>query len=222
MSNSTTVKSCIAGKTIRFLFAILFVSGLNGIHAQNTWTQKADLGGTGRAQAVGFSIGTKGYLGTGVDYALNYKDFWEYDPDANTWAQKADFGGAARSGAVGFNIGTKGYLGTGFYFDDTFHYFSDFWEYYPDSNTWTQKADFGEVPARVLLVFSIGNKGYLLIKQSSPDRLAHRFRLRIHMQLVVDIANVKSYGINRNLARSSNHLITHSFNQAFEDFFFTI
>jgi hypothetical protein len=35
--------------------------------ATNTWTQKADFGGTARYSAVGFSIADKGYLGTGTD-----------------------------------------------------------------------------------------------------------------------------------------------------------
>ena len=35
--------------------------------AANTWTQKADFGGTARYYAVGFSIGSKGYIGTGWD-----------------------------------------------------------------------------------------------------------------------------------------------------------
>ena len=34
--------------------------------AANTWTQKADFGGTARYGAVGFSIGSKGYIGTGL------------------------------------------------------------------------------------------------------------------------------------------------------------
>ena len=62
----------------------------------NTWTQKADFGGTARYEAVGFSIGSKGYIGTGCDGSSYTKDFWEYDPAANTWTQKADFGGTAR------------------------------------------------------------------------------------------------------------------------------
>lgn len=37
----------------------------------NSWTQKADLGGTARANAVGFSIGTKGYIGTGDGGEIN-------------------------------------------------------------------------------------------------------------------------------------------------------
>ena len=48
--------------------------------AANTWTQKADFGGTARFFATGFSIGSKGYIGTGWDLVVNYKDFWEYTP----------------------------------------------------------------------------------------------------------------------------------------------
>ena len=33
----------------------------------NTWVQKADFGGIARSGAVGFSIGSKGYIGTGWD-----------------------------------------------------------------------------------------------------------------------------------------------------------
>ncbi len=51
----------------------------------NTWTQKADFGGTARMGAVGFSIEGKGYLGTGDDGVGGNnmtKDFWEYTPDS--------------------------------------------------------------------------------------------------------------------------------------------
>lgn len=81
--------------------------------------QKADLGYNApngpmpRYSAVGFSIGSKGYIGTGQD-ACGYKnDFWEYNPADNSWTQKADFGGGGRVAAVGFSIGSKGYIGTG-------------------------------------------------------------------------------------------------------------
>src|SRR5437870_3933251 len=89
-----------------FIFIICFVS--SQVFAQNTWVQKASLQ-SGRNSGVGFSIGTKGYIGLGN----NYIDFWEYDPNTNTWTQKANFAGNARSGAVGFSIGNKGYVGTG-------------------------------------------------------------------------------------------------------------
>src|SRR6266496_2876260 len=85
--------------------------------------------------ATGFSIGTKGYIGTGYDNFNNaLKDFWEYDPTTNTWKQKADFGGTARYYTTGFSIGTKGYIGTGVE-NGGASFVKDFWEYDPTTNT---------------------------------------------------------------------------------------
>jgi len=97
---------------IALIYSFLNVSML--FAAADTWTQKADFGGTARGGAVGFTIGTKGYIGTGyynVGSKVYCKDFWEYDPTANAWTQKADFGGTARCTAAGFSIGSKGYIG---------------------------------------------------------------------------------------------------------------
>ena len=109
---------------------------------------------------MGFSIGTKGYVGTGYNGALR-KDFWEFDPDANTWTQKADFAGGPSLGAVGFSIGGKGYVGTGDSSLYGLNYYQNFWEYDPDSDTWIQKADFGGTARVGAIGFSIGSKGYL-------------------------------------------------------------
>jgi len=116
------------------------------------WTQKADLTGGKRYQAVGFSINGKGYIGTGTDLSKK-KDFWEYDPSTNTWSQKADFGGGETELATGFSIGNKGYVLTGGK--------KDFWEYDPLTNTWLRKADFGGIARGAAVGFSIGNKGYI-------------------------------------------------------------
>jgi len=49
--------------------------------APDSWTQKTDVGGIARQNAVGFSIGNKGYIGTGVDILTGTSnDFWEYIP----------------------------------------------------------------------------------------------------------------------------------------------
>ena len=92
----------------------------------NLWTQKANFGGGARFSAVGFSIGNKGYIGTGNNYP---QDFWEYDPITNLWTQKANFGGGPRRDAVGFSIGNKGYIGTGQ--NNNGNSRSDFWCYTP-------------------------------------------------------------------------------------------
>ncbi len=126
----------------------------------NTWSQKADFGGTERNDAVGFSIGSKGYIGTGYITSLSSptKDFWEYDPNANTWIRKADFNGTERCSAVGFSIGTKGYIGTG---ASTTNYLKDFWAYDQNTNTWTRKADFGGTERYYAAGFAVGSKGYI-------------------------------------------------------------
>ncbi len=127
--------------------------------ATNTWTQKADFPRTSRF-SFGFSIGNKGYVGTGQESASggSKKDFWEYDPATNTWTQKADFGGLERVSGVGFSVGTKGYAGTGL---GNSGQSRDFWEYNPATNTWAQKANFGGTVRYEATGFSIGSKGYI-------------------------------------------------------------
>lgn len=122
------------------------------------WIAKATFGGTARRFAVGFSIASKGYIGTGSDATGDRNDFWEYDPASNVWTQKTNFGGAARKLAVGFSIGTKGYIGTGNNFNGEL---KDFWEFDPTTNAWTQKADFGGAARSRAVGFNILDKGYL-------------------------------------------------------------
>lgn len=123
----------------------------------NTWTQKAVFSGGGREFAAGFSIGAKGYIGTGYDNTFAKNDFWEYDPSSDTWTQKATFAGGLRQNATAFSIGNKGYIGTGFFATAQ----KDFWEYDQAANTWTKKADFGGGSVFNAVGFSIGNKGYI-------------------------------------------------------------
>jgi len=132
----------------------------------DTWTQKADFGGGFTNAAAGFSIGNKGYVGTGshITYTdgnvvqTGIKEFWQYDPATDTWTQKADFGGSERELAKGFSIGDKGYIGWGQ--NSGYSSLKDFWEYNPATDTWTRKAD-TDVALNAPSAFSIGNKGYV-------------------------------------------------------------
>jgi N-acetylneuraminic acid mutarotase len=132
----------------------------------NTWTTKAAFPGTPRESAVAFTIGSKGYIATGVQMdggLLN--DLWEYNAIANTWTQRANFPGGARQNAIAFSIGGNGYLGTGY--DGTIK--NDFWEYNPTTNVWTPKTDFGGGMRAEAVGFSIGDKGYIGTGTSSLD-----------------------------------------------------
>lgn len=67
------------------------------------------------------------------------------------WTKKADFAGLGREHPVGFAIGGNGYIGTGRDMTGTNH--KDFWQYNPQLNIWTQKADFagGQDMTRLVL-----------------------------------------------------------------------
>jgi PKD repeat protein/N-acetylneuraminic acid mutarotase len=114
----------------------------------NTWAQKASITGA-RGFAVGFAIGSKGYIGCG----MGASDFWEWDQLTNTWSQKSSCP-INRVQGVGFAVGSKGYFSTG-------DYLNDLWEYDPATNTWLQKASL-PAPGRVdATAFVICEKGYL-------------------------------------------------------------
>lgn len=133
----------------------------NIINAQDIWTQKTDYAGIETYGAVGLSIGSKGYIGTGTDSCNYSRKFWQYDPSTDTWTQKADFGGVGRFWAVGFTIGSKCYIGTGVYGDTSDIMAKDFWEYDTLTDNWTRKSDFGGCPRYGAVGFSIGSKGYI-------------------------------------------------------------
>ena len=100
----------------------------------DAWTRRADIPGSGRYRAVGFSRGGKGYLGTGIQSigetsAAVLGDMWEYDAAANTWTRKPDFSGPARGAAVSFVVGTRAFVGTGT--ASARHSLRDFWRTAP-------------------------------------------------------------------------------------------
>jgi hypothetical protein len=145
-------------------FPILALPFLNSCESDDdedligNWESLSDFDGLPRSDAVGFSIGTKGYIGTGYDGEDRLNDFWEYDIDKNSWTQKADFPGVARNSAIGFGTDTKGYVGTGY---DGKNKLKDFWEYNPITNKWTQKADFGGTGRYAAVAMTIDNLGYI-------------------------------------------------------------
>lgn len=149
---------------IKLLLAIpLSVACLTTTSAQGVWTQKADFPSTPRSAAVGFSIGTGGYIGTGYDSTSFKRNFRVYVQASNTWLDAESLGGSTGNGlsrnlATAFVIGTKAYVGTG---QGGNPFLNDIWEYDAGSDSWTQKANFAGTPRRGAVSFSINGKGYL-------------------------------------------------------------
>lgn len=105
--NKPRTEETLVKKFVMLIVSLLYsFIGVNMVFAAaDTWTQKADFGGGVRLGAVGFSIGSKGYIVTGTTGAQDLSDFWEYDPATDTWTQKSNFVGGMRYFAVSFSIG---------------------------------------------------------------------------------------------------------------------
>ena len=149
------------------------------------WVSKTPFPGPGRIEMFAFSIGNKGYVGSGAywdgEKNVYLKDFWEFNPqdditgtDINgnpmgSWTQKVDFQGTGRLSGEGFSITNFGYVCSGYNDIDL----NDFWQYDPystDNGTdvngnpmgaWSQKTDYPGPPGTEMVSFVINIKAYL-------------------------------------------------------------
>ena len=155
------------------------------------WQERSVFDGIPRGNAVSFTIGNKGYMGTGYDGDDYMNDFWEYDMDGNFWSQKASFPGTPRSSASAFAIDELGYLGIGYDGEnelkanfgggarrgavgfginsngyigtgyDGDNDKKDFWKYNPTLDEWEELVGFGGDKRRDATSFVINDKAYL-------------------------------------------------------------
>lgn len=128
------------------------------------WTQKADFPGRPRSNAVGFSLDSFGYVGTGTDGFNVFHDFYQFDPVANKWLVKDSFPDD-RYDAVGFGLQGKGYIGTGF----NKYWLNDFYQYDPNTDSWARTpgtaGNFSK--RRGALSFVYNNRAYIFTGSTS-------------------------------------------------------
>ena len=118
----------------------------------------------GRACAIAWSIGEKGYLLGGRDSANTlHNDLWEYDPVKDFWKKIEDSTPLLpRVNGVACTIGENVYLGLGFH--QSIHqdssYLRDWWQYNPNKNEWKRLADFPNKNTIKPIAYVEGNKIY--------------------------------------------------------------
>lgn len=160
------MKHHLQKRVFSFFIAALFSTTLS---AQGWWFRKADYNQTARTAAVGFSVGTAGFIGTGYDSTSYKRNFSLYSQSADNWTGVTSLGGATGSGlsrdaASSFVIGSKAYVGLG---QSSIPYNLDFWEYDAGADVWTQKANFGGTPRRSAVGFTLNSQGYFCCGQDN-------------------------------------------------------
>ncbi|MBS1600103.1 MAG: IPT/TIG domain-containing protein [Bacteroidetes bacterium] len=127
--------------------------------ALDKWTQKADFPGSARFSAVGFGIGTKGYVGLG---GYGEKDWWEYDPVSNIWTRKADLDySVLPQNASGFAVNNNGYVIGNFVTGPT-SFTPEVLLYNAASDTWIKKNAFPGGTIFEALGVGAADKGFLI------------------------------------------------------------
>jgi N-acetylneuraminic acid mutarotase len=121
-----------------------------------------------RAGEAGFVCDSKVYVGFGTSVIQgapgSFKDLWSFNLTTGVLTKCADLPSGPRELPAAFSIGNKGYAGLGFYNSGSTstEFYTDFFEYDPASDSWTQKAGFPDVNQRVTVSFQVGNKGYVM------------------------------------------------------------
>ena len=136
-------------KVQRLLFMVaisvaLFSCGNGNTYNNGDWVSRAPFGGPPRGEAVAFSIGDTGYVGTGFGSTSTYfADFWSFSPNSGLWTQISSLPGLPRALAIGFATAKYGYCGTGVYgiqgSTAAIDFLSDFWRYDPTNGQWDSK-----------------------------------------------------------------------------------
>jgi Galactose oxidase, central domain len=152
----------------------------------NSWASKAALpdpingaiGSGARYGAVGFGIGTMGYICSGYT-GSHTKDLWEYNPATDMWTSKASMNTSdKRTGAVAMVYNNEAYIVSG---TNNGTNVTEMAKYTPSTNAWTKLRDIANISsdgyddayttiARSNAVgFVIGDNGYLATGQNGSN-----------------------------------------------------
>lgn len=158
--------------------------------ATNKWTAIADeFPGSARLSAVSFTIGDKGFVGTGYDG--NYlNDVYAFSATTKKWSKAASFSGPKRRDAVSMVINNVAYVGCG---NNNGSRQVDWWSYDPSADQWTQKLDFtsdqrSSIQRNYAVTFVLNGLGYLAF----GDGNAHLWSYDPKTDLWTDVQDISS------------------------------
>lgn len=145
-----------------------------------------------RREAVAFSLGNKGYVGTGLaSGSETLKDFYCFD--GTNWTD-IGFKGEKRCGAVAFILGGKAVVCLGTGSSNSTNYRQDVYAYNPETNIWEEKAplkdisgrgwdnDYDKIPRAYAIAFTSNldggvEKGYVATGSGTSSRTCWEYNL---------------------------------------------
>jgi len=105
--------------------------------ATNVWTPRPDMPAPPRHHPYHFNIGNDAYVCFGHGASI-YRDVYRWSQATQSWTTMSLFPGEARVAGTEFSFGGKGYVLSGEGADHVQFEEGEFWEYDPNTDSWTQ------------------------------------------------------------------------------------
>lgn len=144
---------------MKAFLTVLFIAIFSHSNAQNIWEERDPVNGPPRAAAACFSLNGEVFMVGGIDVEEFKRKMYSCDLEQDDWDNEISLGGEtgeglARASSVGFSALGYGFvtLGAG-----SIPTLKDLWRYDPETESWTQMADFIGQARNGAVAFSIDN-----------------------------------------------------------------
>jgi hypothetical protein len=125
--------------------------------SNDQWIPRAVFPGGVRYQMSAFVVGSKAYVGMGIDQNIFKKDIYCYNPGSNQWTPIAPFPAYERGAASTFTLEDRGFVCLG----NNGGLLGDLIEYNPKTDSWTLRAAYGGSERKSAIAFTIGEKAFV-------------------------------------------------------------
>jgi N-acetylneuraminic acid mutarotase len=132
-------------------------------YGQDVWIKRDSVNGPPRAACASFELNGEAFVLTGVDLTDFKRKMYSYDLEQDDWDAEIVLGGETgtgleRSSAIAFGAAGYGFTGLGAGASASF---KDLWRYDPETESWTQMADFAGTARTGAIAFSIDDVGFV-------------------------------------------------------------
>jgi N-acetylneuraminic acid mutarotase len=137
--------------------------------ATQAWSKQAPYPGN-----YGLLVGEQVFVIGDNAFVIQDNTVWQYNQPSNQWMQKQVFPGVARLWGTAMAINGKGYFGLGESEYGNIPDLKDWWQYDPNTDSWTPAQEFGGDARYWAAGFAVDGKGYVCLganKSSSFNTL---------------------------------------------------